>query len=124
MDFGLLQVAGPGGGGAFDRADRTALEFDRCDSHVFDFDSFVGQRRRDCTNLGHFAHEPVQQVDVVNSLVHVGSSPIQSPRAAPAPLIVILLGAPPLHIGVTQGQLAEPAFVDRFLERDVGGAEP
>ena len=68
------------------------------------------------------AHQPVEQVDVVDRLVHQGAAAVEVPGPAPAAGVVVLLGPPPLDVGVAQGQAAEPAGVDRLLEGEVGRA--
>jgi hypothetical protein len=69
------------------------------------------------------AHQPVEQVDIVNGLVHERAAAVEVPGAPPAARIVVLLGSPPLHVRVAQRQAAEPAPRDGLLEPQVRGAE-
>ena len=55
------------------------------------------------------AHQPLEQVDVVDRLVHQGTAAVEVPGPAPAARVVIRLGPPPLDVRVAQGQPAEPA---------------
>ena len=66
------------------------------------------------------AHQPGEQVDIVDRLVHEGAAAVEVPGSSPAAGVVVLLGPPPLHVGVAQGEAAEPAACDRFLEPEVG----
>ena len=113
-----------GARGGLDRAQGPVLEPQAGHGGVFDLDAMVGQSRR----LGHdrldVAHQPVQEVDVVDRLVHECPAAVEVPGAPPAARVVILLGSPPLHVGVSQGQAAESATCDGLLEANVGRREP
>ena len=66
------------------------------------------------------AHQPVEEIDVVNRLVHERPAAVEIPGAPPAARIIILLGSPPFDVGIPQGQAAEPATRDRFLQANIG----
>ncbi len=64
------------------------------------FDPFVSQRGRASGHLAHFAHERIQQIDIVYGLVHIGTAAVQRPGSPPSAAVVILLSAPPFHIRI------------------------
>ena len=70
--------------------------------------------RRD---FGHRAHQPGQQIDAVDRLVHQGAAAVQFPGAAPGAAVVVLLGAVPLDVRVADCQSAEAALVDGLLDQ-------
>ena len=126
MDFGLFQKPRPGGRRGGDGPDCAVLELDRGDPYVFHFDPFVSQSGRHGTDFGNVSHQPVEQIDVMNGLIHIGAAPIQIPGPAPACFygsfgpfglrtVVIGLRTPPFDEGVGQGQLSKAALRDRFF---------
>jgi hypothetical protein len=117
VDFDPFEVAGECGGRGLDDAEGAVAKFQRSDGDVFDLDALV----RDGRGVGlHFldgAHEPCQQVDGMDGLVHEGAAAVEGPRAAPRAAVVVLLGAVPLDISVAEGELAEASAVDGLLEQ-------
>ena len=92
-----------------DHAQRPVRELERRDGRVFDRDPLVGQRGR---VRGHFddrAHQPGEQIDAVNRLVHQRAAAVEFPRAAPLAAVVILLRAKPLHVGIAERQACRSA---------------
>ena len=58
------------------------------------------------------AHQPGEQIDAVNGLVHQRAAAVEFPGAAPGAAVVVGLRAKPLHVGIAQRQPAEPPCVD------------
>ena len=104
-----FEQAGIGARGRLDDAERAVLEPQGGDGRVFDLDPLVGQRGGQGRDRVDVAHQPVEQVDVVDRLVHERAAAVELPGPAPAAGVVVLLGPPPLDVGVAQGQAAEPA---------------
>lgn len=71
-------------------------------------------------DLRHRAHEPRQQVNAVNRLIHQRTTPVKLPSPSPRSAVVVGLRAIPLHIGIADGQSAKAIFVDRLLNQ-LGG---
>ena len=74
-------------------------------------------------SLSDAADEVLEDVDGVDALVHQGAAAVEVPGAAPVAGVVVLLGAPPLYVGVGEDDLAELAGVDGFLDELGGGVE-
>ena len=86
MDFDAFEIAGIGGRAGFDDAQRAVGKFERGDGRVFDRDPLVGQQAGVGGHFAHRAHQPGEDVDAVNRLVHQRAAAVQLPRAAQAPL--------------------------------------
>ncbi len=119
----FLRESGKDARRRLDHPQRAVLETDRRHPGVFDFDSLVGQRAGEGGHFGDLAHEPLQEIDIVDRLVHVGAAAVEFPCAAPSAVIVIFLRPPPFDVRVSEGELAESPFVDGFFERAIGRAE-
>ena len=115
VQLDALEVAGERGGGGFDDAEGAVVESQRRDGDVFDFDPLVGERGGVGLHFDHGAHEPGEQVDGVDGLVHEGAAAVEGPGAAPGAAVVVLLRAVPLHVGVAEREPAEAAGVDGLL---------
>jgi len=61
--------------------------------------------------------EPGRRVDAVDALVHEGAAAVELPGAAPAALVVVLLGAIPLDGHVAEDDAAEAPAVEGVLEQ-------
>ena len=61
-------------------------------------------------------HQPGEQIDAVNRLVHQRAAAVERPGAAPRPAVVVLLRAKPFHVGIADREPAEAAGVDRALQ--------
>ena len=134
VNLGFFQQAGPDGGTGGNRPDRTVFEFDRRHADIFHFDTFMPQSGGYRMNFCHVSHQPVQQVHIMNRLIHIGPAPIQIPGPAPTGFhrrlrpfrlwpVIIRLCPPPFDKGVTQGQFSESSFRDRLFQGNIGGTE-
>ena len=124
MDLDPLQVAGIDGRGGLDHAQGPVGKLDRGQGHVLDGDPLMGQPRGLGPDLDHGSHQPGEQIDAVNGLVHEGPAAVEFPGAAPRAAVVIGLAAIPLHVGVAEGQPPEASAVDRPLQLLAGVVEP
>src|SRR5262249_28264428 len=100
-----------GGGGGDECAERAGLERERGDGNVFDLDIFMGGGGGFGVDAGDGAGEPLQQIDGMDGLVHQSAAAVHGPGAAPLAAVVVLLGAPPFHLGGGEDDLAELAGV-------------
>src|SRR5258708_38052714 len=70
---------------------------------------------RQCLSVGvdrtYRPHQPLQQINRVDALVHQDAATIQLPGAAPRPAVVILLTAPPGNLRAAQYQPAKRALL-------------
>ena len=112
-DLHFRRLAGEHGGAADDRAQRAVFETQRGHGGVFDFDAFVGQAIGVRSQFDDRAGQPLQQVDLVDRLVHQRAAAVEFPRAAPAAGIVVGLRAVPGDQRVADGQFAEAFLVQR-----------
>ena len=67
---------------------------------------------------------PLDQVHGVDALVHDRAAAVELPGAAPRAAVVIRLRAPPLVVGVADGDPPEPPLGDGGLQRDGALGEP
>lgn len=98
---------------SFYHSERAAFELNERHSDVLGFDIrmiHARSERRDLRNIA--AHQPAEQVDAVDALIHQRSA-VLSPCAAPVARGVIFFVAPPQHVNAAVQQSAEPAVVDR-----------
>ena len=109
VDLDPLQIAGIDGRAGLDHAQGAVGELDRGHGDVLDGDPLVGQQGRPAADLDHRAHQPGEQIDAVDGLVHQGAAAVEFPRAAPRAAVVVGLGAIPLDDGVAEGEPAEAA---------------
>ena len=134
VDLGFFQQARPDSGAGGNRPDRTVFEFDRRHADIFHFDTFMPQSSRHRVNFCHVSHQPVQQVDIMNRLIHIGPAPIQIPGPAPTGFhgrlgpfrlwpVIIRLCSPPFDKRVTQGQFSKSSFRDRLFQGNISGTE-
>ena len=123
VDLYPFQVAGIRGGCRLDRSERAVFEAERGDGGILNFNPFMGQKPGDRGQLLHRPHQPEEQVDRVDRLIHQRAAAVERPGAAPAAAVVILLGPVPFDDGVPQSQLAEPLRVDRLFQLGAGRVE-
>ncbi len=114
MDFDPLQGSGKSGGRGLDDAERAVLESERGHGDIFHFNAFMSQRGEPSGQVLDGSHQPAQQIDAVNGLVHQRSAAVEFPGAAPGTAVVILLRAIPLHVGIADRQSTETALIDRL----------
>ena len=124
VDFGLFEQTGKCARGGFNHSHGAVLEADRRDAGILDLDPFVGEGAGETGDFRDVPHEPLQQIDIMNRLIHVSSAAVELPSAAPSAAVVILLCAPPLDVRIPQSEPAESPFVDRRFEHLAGRAEP
>ena len=134
MNFRLLQQSRPDSGAGGNRPDRAIFEFHRCDADVFHFNPFVCECRRHGIDLGNITHQPVQQIHIVNRLIHVSSATVEVPSPAPSRFdrcfrpfrlrpVVVRLSSPPLDEGVTERQFSKTPLGNRLFQSDIGRTE-
>ena len=123
VDLDPLQIAGIGGRAGLDHAQRAVGELERGHGRVLDRDPLVGQQARVGRDLDDRAHQPGEQVDAVDGLVHQRAAAVELPGAAPGAAVVIRLRAIPLHIGVAEREPAEAPCVDGPLQLDARARE-
>jgi hypothetical protein len=120
VNFDPLEIAGIDGGSGFDHAEGAIGKAERGDGGVFHFDLFVGERGGEGADFDNRTHQPSEQIDTVDGLVHEGAAAVESPGSAPGPAVIILLRAEPLDVGVANGESAEAAGVNGAFQF-VGG---
>src|SRR5438874_13796724 len=84
---------------------------------VFDFDAIMGEGGSESGNAVNRPHEPLQQIDVMDGLVHERAAAIEGLGAFPATFVVILLRAPPFDRGFGEPQPAEAPLIHGLLAR-------
>ena len=102
VQLDAFEVARVGGGRGLDHTQGTACEAERGSRDVLDFDAFVGERGGLGLDFRDRAHQPAQQVDGMDRLIHQRATAVEFPGAAPRAAIVILLRAIPLDVRVAQ----------------------
>src|SRR5829696_2300240 len=76
---------------------------------ILDLDPLVGEQSGVCGHFHDGTHQPLQEVDAMDSLVDQDSPAVQLPGSAPAARVVIGLGAPPPDLRGSRGEAAEPS---------------
>src|SRR6266699_293058 len=114
-DFHAARVAGIGGGGRVENAQGAASKFENGGGGVFGFD-LVKKRADTGLDANAVTEQPQEQVDGVDTLIEQGAAAVESERAAPARISVVLRRAIPLHAGVHYEGPAEKALVEPALE--------
>ncbi|GBD37702.1 hypothetical protein HRbin36_02838 [bacterium HR36] len=123
MDGNGFRQARPNAGRRLNHAEGAVGETQTGHRRVLYFDPLMRQRGRNRSHLHGPTHHPVQQIHVMNGLVHQGTPTVQRFRTLPAPLIVILLRSPPLAGGFAEREPTETPLVYRLFEQDIGVGE-
>ena len=124
MDLDPLEVTGVGRRACLDDSQGAVGECHCGDRHVLDGDPLVCQSRCPRTHFGDRAHEPRQEVDTVDRLIHQCTATVELPRPAPGTTVVILLRAVPLDVGVATGQGPKTVAIDGPLHLEARSVEP
>src|SRR5580704_4438147 len=98
-DFDPARVARIRGGGGMKNTQGAAGKFERRDSSILGF-NFVEQRGSACLHANNIAEQPKQQIDSMNALIDQRTAAVESQRAAPLRIGVVLGRAIPLHASV------------------------
>ena len=113
----------PAGRRAREGRARPVGELDPAGGHVLDLHALVRHQPRRGGDAAHRTHQPEQQVDGVDALVHERAAAVEGERAAPGRGIVVGLRAPPGDERARHRQAAEASCGQRRLERHRAGAE-
>src|SRR5437660_972579 len=83
----------------------------------------MGKRGSKAGDVRNRTHEPEEQIDIVNGLIHERPSAVERFGTFPAAFVVIRLGPPPFTSRLTERQSTESAGFHSLLQRQVGVTE-
>ncbi len=122
MDLQALSKSRVEAGGPLNHTDGTVFVLHNCGGNILDFN--VVRRSPDlCLDRPHAAHDPLNHVDVVHSLVDQAAATIQCPRSAPVATVVIGLGAIPFYVRIPLQQLAKLSALSGVMKASDGCGE-
>ena len=87
------------------------------DRSVLYFDPFVSQTSGVGKDLTWHSHQPLKEIDDVDSLIHESPAPIEQECPSPGNGVVIRLFTPPLELRAREGDCSETSIAGRFLHR-------
>jgi len=113
VDRHSIAECGIDGRECLDAAERSVFEDDRGAGGVLDIDIRTMPQRGDAAiDLARRTHEPLQQIDGVDCLVHHDATPLGGPFSAPGIGREIRLWSPKQRLRGTKGELAHQSVVD------------
>ncbi len=123
VDRDRFRQAGINAGRRLDDAERPAGETQTGHGRVFHLDALVGQRGGEAGDVRDRTHQPEQEIDIVDRLIHQGAAAVERLRALPAALVVVRLAAATICRSSRPASAGRTAAVHGRLERPVGVAE-
>ncbi len=90
--------------GAFDDAQCSTGETHDSYGRILDLKPLMRQKPGIGADLDHRTHNPLQQINRMDRLVHQRATAIERPCPAPCSGVIVGLRAPPAYLGCTDGQ--------------------
>ena len=115
MQFNPLQIARIDGRRRLDDAQGAIFETECRGRYILHFDPLVSENGGGGLYFGNGSHQPGEQVNGVDRLVHQCPTPIEFPSAPPGTTVVVLLCSEPFDVGISEGQPAETSRIDRLF---------